>query len=154
MLSVMETSALVCLLTTAGSIVTAVLSILSWCGVSDLFIIFMLSVLLVWFFLENRLLLSAVDKHNSTTASTKVVDNYRVQALVNIALRARELEATNTTLTQKVIDLECGTIANLHWKLVYQKAMALHYIKEMGRRRVPDTVEMKRRRSMMKWSSF
>lgn len=133
---------------------TAVLSILAWCGVSDFFITFMLSMLLVWFFLENRVLLSVVDKHTSTTLSTKAVDDYRAQALAKIALKARELEAANTTLTQKVIDLECGTMASLHWKLVYQKAIALHYIKEMGRRRVPEAVKIRRRRSMMEWSSF
>ena len=133
---------------------TAFLCMLSWCGISEWCIIFVLSVLLVWFFLENRLLLSAVDKHNSRTLSTKAVDDYRVQALANIALKARELEAERTTLAQKVVDLECGTIANLHWKLVYRKAMALHYIKEMGRRRVPEAVEIRRRRSMMEWSSF
>ena len=150
----MAISALVCVLAAVGSSVTAFLCMLSWCGISEWCIIFVLSVLLVWFFLENRLLLSVVDKHTSTTRSTKAVDDYRVQALAKIALKARELEAANTTLTQKVIDLECGTMASLHWKLVYQKAIALHYIKEMGRRRVPEAVEIRRRRSMMEWSSF
>lgn len=150
----MAISALACVLAAVGSSVTAFLCMLSWCGISEWYIIFVLSVLLVWFFLENRLLLSVVDKHTSTTRSTKAVDDYRVQALAKIALKARELEAANTTLTQKVIDLECGTMASLHWKLVYQKAIALHYIKEMGRRRVPEAVEIRRRRSMMEWSSF
>ena len=133
---------------------TAVLCVLSWCGVPEWCIIFLLSVLLAWFFLENRVLLSAVDAHNSASVNPKVVDTFRVQALASIALKARDLEAENTTLMQKVIDLECGTMASLHWKLMYRKAMALHYIKEMGRKRVSEAVEVRRRRSMMEWSSF
>ena len=93
MVSIGELFALAAALAVSGGVVTVCLYVLVWWFLPEWCVIFIMSALVAWFFMENRMLWEEVGKKAAVERNSSALDAYRVQALADMAMELHALRS-------------------------------------------------------------
>ena len=115
-------------LAVAGGGVAGLLFLLSYL-ISLWLLIFLQSSLLVWIILDNITIYEDLRHKEAPQTKFKLLEKFHIETISDLALSAKKLSDRNLQLTKTINSYNTITLANLHWNLLYSKAMAMHHIR-------------------------
>jgi hypothetical protein len=131
--SPLEVTSLILTLVLSGYVVTSILwGMLPMTG-SAWYTIFFQATLNIWLLLDNYVILLDLKKSTEALSSRQCNTNIhnvdQSNTIEKLNYTNRELTRQNSRLSQKLFHYTDHSLANVHWSLIFSKAMALYYIK-------------------------
>ena len=113
-----------------ATVLTSLIAILSFFA-SIWLLVFCLSFMLVWMTLDCITIYADLKLKDSPTLQFKINEQLHLDTICDMAVQAERLKKANSKLTKTIEDYQITTLANLHWNLLYNKAMSMYYVQKI-----------------------
>lgn len=140
----------------SASLLTCLIVILSHL-ISIWLLVFSLCFMLVWMILDCITIYADLKLRDTPTLQHELNEKQHLITIYDMAIQAEELKKRILTLTRTVNNYNTTSLANIHWKVMHNKAMSMYYtqlsiqLSRQASAKSKDSFKAKRRFFMKKW---